>query len=61
VSEDLEALEEIAELVRKNVPDGTRRALCRFPMRVKGSRANPGQRRPKVTLPKLKCLESADE
>ncbi len=60
MNEDLEALEAIAETVRRARPDGTRRALSKFPLRsggsIKGQLATAAKRRFDVTLPALKCL-----
>ncbi len=60
MSEDFEALEAIAETRRRPRPDGTRRALIKFPVRaggsLKGKMATAAKRRFKVTLPALKCL-----
>jgi hypothetical protein len=62
VSEDLEALEAIADTVRRLKPDGTRRSRNRYPHAFynHGGRwavANAGKNPPKVTLPRVKWIE----
>ncbi len=60
--EDFDALEAIAETVRKPRPDGTRRALGKYPIRVKGTirgaLVRAGKGKFKVSLPGRKLDES---